>query len=70
MVAHNPTPSDQLLKEVRAALILKGLTLSSYCQKHNLTRQNVSAALSGKWKGPKADYLVHRVVAAVQEDAA
>lgn len=70
MVAHNPTPSDQLLKEVRAALILKGFTLSSFCQAHKLTRQNVSAALSGKWRGPKAEYLVKRVVTAVHEDAA
>ena len=70
MVANNPTPSDQLLKEVRAALILKGFTLSSFCREHNLTRQNLSAALSGQWTGKKAGALVKHVVAIIYKDAA
>lgn len=54
-------PSEQLLKEVRAALMLKGSSLSAVCKAHGLVRQNVSAALTGQWKGPKATALATSV---------
>ncbi len=70
MVANELTPSDRLLKEVRPALILKGHTLSSFCREHNLARQNLSAALSGQWKGKKAAALVKYVVASIDKATA
>lgn len=56
------TPSSHLFKEVRARLILRGLSFSAYCRKSGLTRQNVASALSGKWTGPKATEVVDAIL--------
>jgi hypothetical protein len=56
------TPSDDLFKAVRACLILRGLSLSSYCAGRGLTRQNVTSALKGEWRGPKASVLVRDIL--------
>ena len=57
------TPSDDLFKAVRACLILRGLSLSSYCGGRGLTRQNVTSALKGEWRGKKASALVSDILA-------
>ena len=69
MTSVNRTPPDDLLKEVRAQFILMGTSLNAYCETSELTRQNVSAALSGKWRGKKATELVHRVMMAAYPTA-
>lgn len=56
------TPSAELLKRVRAALVLRGVSFSGYCAARGLTRQNAAAAICGKWKGPKATELVTSVL--------
>lgn len=60
------TPNPELLKRVRAALVLKGTSLNAFCRKNRLTRQNVSAALAGDWRGPKASALVQLVLAKIE----
>jgi len=59
----NLTPSDELLKAVRVRLLMKDASLSSYCSQKGFVRQNVTAALIGQWKGPKASRLVHTILA-------
>lgn len=56
------TPSDHLLKQVRAALVLQGLSFSEYCRRNDVVRQNVAAAISGRWTGPKAEEVVEKVL--------
>lgn len=56
------TPSPELLKEVRAHLVLKESSLNAFCREHGLTRQNVTSALRGDWRGPKATLLVDKVL--------
>ena len=57
----NHTPSRQLLKEVRSVLILKDSSLSNLADELGLQRQNLTKALVGDWKGPKANRIVARV---------
>lgn len=54
-------PSPQLLARARAGFILAGESLSQWSTREGLQRQNVAAALSGRWKGPKADHVRCRV---------
>ena len=56
------TPSKKLLKMVRAHFLLQGRSLRAFCESEGLTRQNVTSALIGKWKGKKASYLIDFVV--------
>ncbi len=58
----NHTPSEELLKEVRVCLLIKGESFASYCQRRGHIRQNAAAALIGKWNGPKAADLVGRIL--------
>lgn len=60
-------PSEQVLKEVRAKLVLQGKSLSLFCREHRLVRQNVTAALTGQWVGPKASDLAVKVLALVEK---
>ncbi len=55
-------PSEQLLKAVRANLVLRGLSFAAYCRKEGLTRQNARSALVGNWTGPKAQETVRQIV--------
>ena len=57
---HSDTPSPELLKEVRAHLILRGTSLNAVSIAHGLHRQAVTAALSGKRPGPKSRALAKR----------
>lgn len=58
------TPSEELLKAVRAAFVMQGTSLHAWCSKQGVHRQNVSKALTGSWSGPKATALVQEVVKA------
>lgn len=62
IIGRDITPSDHLFKEVRARLILRGLSFSAYCRNAGLTRQNATSALSGKWTGPKAAEVVETIL--------
>lgn len=64
---HLDTPSDQLLKDVRAHLVGRGTSLSAFCKEHGFLRQAVAQALSGDRSGPKARLLVARFLAVVRE---
>jgi len=57
---HNASP--QTLKEVRIRLLQEDLSFAAYCREKGYTRQNLAAALSGKWKGQKAQQLVCEVL--------
>lgn len=61
MTTH-PNPSPQTLKEVRIRLMQDDLSFTAYCREKGYTRQNLAAALSGKWKGQKAQQLVFEVL--------
>lgn len=49
-------------KEVRVRLLQRGLSLSAYCDQNRYTRQNLTSALKGEWRGPKASRLVQEVL--------
>lgn len=55
-------PPEQLLKVVRANLVLRGLSFAAYCRQAGLTRQNARSALLGNWTGPKAQQTIHQIV--------
>ncbi len=54
---HFDTPSDALLKEVRAVLVMRGTSLNAFCQANGFVRQAVTFALSGARSGPRAQKL-------------
>lgn len=66
----NPTPSPQLLKEIRAGFVLQGRSFTGFCREHGLTRQNVAKALTGEWKGAKASRIIRLVHEAATRDVA
>lgn len=51
-------------QKVRAAFIVKGTTLTAWCAENGTRIQNVRDAMFGRWKGPRAEELVARVVEA------
>lgn len=57
----NTTPSPELLKAVRAALVLRGTSLNRWATENSVKRQNLTKALTGSWTGPKATILVAKV---------
>lgn len=57
---HNP--SRQTMKAVRICLVERDLSFAAYCRERGHTRQNLAAALSGKWTGRKAKALVDQVL--------
>ena len=62
MTTASNTPSKELLKVVRAALILRGLSLSKWAELKGVKRQNLTKALDGTWTGPKASDLINEVL--------
>lgn len=61
------TPSPELLKEVRAHLVLKGTSLNAVAVANKMHRQAVSEALQGTRKGPKSRALAERFLQIVRE---
>lgn len=52
-----PTPSQELLKEVRAEMIRRGTSFNAFCKEQGWHRQAVAAALTGKRSGQKSKAL-------------
>lgn len=50
--------------KIRAAFTLQGSSLNAWCQASGVHIQNARAALLGKWRGPKAELMVERIIAA------
>lgn len=46
-------PSKALYLQVRAGLIMQGLTLTGWCRDREINPTNARAALVGAWDGPK-----------------
>lgn len=63
------TPSDALLKEIRAELVRRGTSLKAFCEEHGFVRQHVGQVVSGKRSGPKAKALASVFLAKVRETA-
>jgi hypothetical protein len=57
-------PSQELLKEVRAAFVARGSSLHAWAIEHDVKWPNARAALLGAWDGPKARQLRKRIIAA------
>ena len=53
----------QTMKVVRVRLMERDRSFSAYCRERGYTRQNLAAALSGRWTGPRAKALVDQVLA-------
>ncbi|WP_374384679.1 hypothetical protein [Paracoccus yeei] len=51
------TPSQMLLKEVRAELVARGTSLAAFCRETGYTRQAVIFSLSGQRTGARATSL-------------
>jgi hypothetical protein len=62
--AENVSPSDTLLRQVRAAFVVRGETLHSWCQKNSVDWSYAHGALTGKNDFPKAKALRLRVLRA------
>ena len=61
--AYIPDPGLPFYNRVKAGFILQNSSLEAWCREHNLRRQNVTSALLGGWRGPKARELVTRISA-------
>jgi len=59
------TPSDHLLKEVRAKLIAEGSSLASFCKENAIDRSSATYALNGKRSGPRSKDIVDAIIAKV-----
>lgn len=60
----NLSPSNELLKAVRAGFIMQGGSLHAWAASHGVHHQNLRKALVGEWSGPKAAVLVEAAVVA------
>ncbi|MDO6525787.1 hypothetical protein Q4519_08825 [Motilimonas sp. 1_MG-2023] len=57
-------PSRELYNQVRAAFILKGSSLSSWCGSNDIKQQNAMSCLVGTWNGPKGKALREKLIMA------
>lgn len=57
-----------LLSRVQAGFKMQGTTFYRFCKINNLHRRNVESALSGDWKGEKADHLRRTLIKASKAD--
>lgn len=64
---HVDTPSEELLKDVRAHLVRRGTSLAAFCKTNGFTRQAVTLFISGHRSGPKSRALTARFLAKVRE---
>ena len=64
---HSDTPSEALLKEVRAELVMRGTSLNAFCVKHGFVRQAVNFALTGARTGARARKLKAAFLTTVRE---
>lgn len=63
------TPDDAAkasYQKVRAGFIVQGTTLNVWCIENGTRIQNVRDAFFGRWRGPGADDLRRRVLAAAR----
>jgi len=49
------------VQRIRAALILKGMTIAAWCRVEHVDDSNLHKALNGRWRGDKARELVARI---------
>jgi len=58
-LSHDPSP--ELMRAVRAVLVLRGQSLGSWARANGVQRQNLCKAILGEWDGPKARDLIDRL---------
>ncbi|MBQ2260391.1 MAG: hypothetical protein II336_03380 [Loktanella sp.] len=63
---HLDTPSEELMKAVRAHFVQRGTSFSAFCADHGYVRQSVALAVSGKRNGAKATALFKEFMATVR----
>lgn len=66
---HVDTPSDKLLKDVRAHLVGRGTSLAAFCKENGFTRQAVTLAISGKRNGPRSRRIATEFLAKIRVTA-
>ena len=57
------------VQSIRAGFVAQGTSLAAWCRAEGLHRPNVVKALTGEWRGPKANAVVARAIAASTRDA-
>lgn len=60
------SPSNKLLKEVRAHVVAQGTSLAAFCRDNSFDRSSVTLALNGNRSGPKSRDLARRFVEAME----
>ena len=65
--ANHLTLGPQLVKALRARLVLEGSSLEKWAGENSVKRQNLCKALEGEWKGPKAQQLVQKAIAFIRD---
>lgn len=63
------TPSEELLKEIRAELVRRGTSLKAFCEVHGFVRQHVGQVAAGKRHGPKANAMLDAFLLKLRETA-
>lgn len=57
MNINNFPPSKALYLQIRAGLIIQGMSLHGWCRDRDINPTNARAALVGAWDGPKGKAL-------------
>lgn len=65
-----PTPSLDLLLQVRAGFTLQDTSLKRWCRENDVRFSNARDALIGSWNGPKGKALRSKIVRAARVQAA
>ena len=69
MIVHmNNAPNKELVKEIRAALLLRDSSLTVWAEQHGIKCQNLTKTLSGLWTGPTARTVIEYAVKDIHGD--
>ena len=69
IVNSNSLTGEQLYQYVKAGFMLRGTSLTAWCQANKVNPTNARAALIGSWRGPKAKSLCDRLRRASRVDS-
>ncbi len=61
-------PSRHLSDAVLGAFRAKGVPFAKWCDMNGIRRENVRAALYGRWTGEKADAILEEIITAAGEE--
>lgn len=62
-------PNVERNRKVRAAFVERGTSFHAWCRQNDIDPHNARKAVLGSWSGPKAQAVLARIEAALQDAA-